>query len=232
MRTVYWLSQRFADVPAGSAWLSEAERSREAGLRVPKRRADWRLGRWSAKRAVLRLRGGGRENDPPLAHLVRVEVRPNVSGAPEAFWDGARVPWALSISHCDGCSLVALGPLDGGIGCDIEAVASRSAAFLEDAFDQSEREAIAASPTPELLATLGWSAKESALKAIGEGLRRPLQGLAVERVAAAGAGSGWRTLELVERGDARRFPGYWRHRQGYVLTIVGVLPSAEPVALS
>ena len=49
---VYWLEQSAADVPAEDEWLSESERTVLAGLRFPKRRADWRLGRWTAKCAA------------------------------------------------------------------------------------------------------------------------------------------------------------------------------------
>ena len=46
-----WLTACAADVPAGDAWLSAAERHVQSGLRIEKRRADWRLGRWTAKQA-------------------------------------------------------------------------------------------------------------------------------------------------------------------------------------
>jgi len=231
MRTVYWLSQRAADVPAGSGWLSAAERSREAALRVPKRRADWRLGRWTAKRALVRLRARGGE-EGGQSELARVEVRPTAAGVPEAFWDGEPAPWSLSISHSDGRSLVALGAAGRAVGCDIEAVASRSAAFQEESFSDAEREAIAASEAPEVLSTLFWSAKESLMKALGEGLRLPLQSLAIEPIGESRAASTWRTLQAVERRSGRRFLGYWRRDGGSVLTIVGEAAFDEPVGLS
>ena len=49
---VYWLEQSEADVPTADDWLSENEVARLNSLRVAKRRADWRLGRWTAKCAV------------------------------------------------------------------------------------------------------------------------------------------------------------------------------------
>jgi hypothetical protein len=41
-----------ADVPQGDTWLSARERRAEAGLHVPPRRHDRRLGRFAAKAAV------------------------------------------------------------------------------------------------------------------------------------------------------------------------------------
>ena len=51
-RQAYWLEQTEADVPAVNEWLSAEERARLADLRFHKRWTEWRLGRWTAKRAV------------------------------------------------------------------------------------------------------------------------------------------------------------------------------------
>src|SRR5512133_1913220 len=47
-----WLTRSFADVPADDGWLAPGETEVLAGLRVEKRRADWRLGRFAAKAGV------------------------------------------------------------------------------------------------------------------------------------------------------------------------------------
>ena len=228
MAQVYWLGQRLADVPPGSAWLSEAEREAEARLRVPKRRLDWRLGRWTAKLALLRLRALGGDG---LGELAALEIRAAPSGVPRAFRDGVRVPWTVSISHSRGRAIVAVRPDASAVGCDIEAVEPRGQAFLEDSFTLAERDAIAASPAPELWATLYWSAKESAMKVLGEGLRLPLASFAVASLGERTTGTGWRSLELLERRSARRFAGYWRSDHDCVLAILGAAPFAEPVPL-
>src|SRR5271157_5967895 len=49
---VYWLEQAEADVPEGNDWLSASEAVRLNAMRFAKRRADWRLGRCTANRAV------------------------------------------------------------------------------------------------------------------------------------------------------------------------------------
>lgn len=49
---VYWLEHRAEDVPPMDDWLSAGETVSLNGFRFAKRRADWRLGRWTAKHAV------------------------------------------------------------------------------------------------------------------------------------------------------------------------------------
>ena len=87
---VYWLEQTEADVPSGEDWLSANEVVRLNSMRVAKRRADWRLGRWTAKCALaiyLTL-------PDHLQSLQEIEMRPAPSGAPEAFVSNA-TEWRL-----------------------------------------------------------------------------------------------------------------------------------------
>ena len=49
---VYWLEQTDADVPAENQWLSAGEIFFLGRLRFARRLNDWRLGRWTAKRAL------------------------------------------------------------------------------------------------------------------------------------------------------------------------------------
>ena len=49
---VYWLEQAESEIPAHDQWLSVRDAACLGGLRFAKRRADWRLGRWTAKRAL------------------------------------------------------------------------------------------------------------------------------------------------------------------------------------
>ena len=231
MQTVYWFSQRLADVASGSAWLSADERVKEASFRFPKRRADWRLGRWTAKHALSRLHTG-RAAPACGEGLALAEVRPTPSGAPEAFWDGERLAWSLSISHSADRAIVAVAKAATALGCDIEQVEPRSAAFIDDYFTSFERRAFTAARSHEVLSTLYWSAKESVLKALGEGLRLPLVGLTVESADAAVAGTGWGTFRVLEERERRRFFGFWRREHGSILTIASARASGAPVALS
>ena len=52
MTTLGWLLCSGDEVPDGDAWLSPHERDRQAGMRVLKRRLDFRAGRWTAKQAL------------------------------------------------------------------------------------------------------------------------------------------------------------------------------------
>src|SRR6202043_2691519 len=49
---IHWLEKTKADLPAENQWLNANETLRLNAMRIPKRRADWRLGRWTAKHAV------------------------------------------------------------------------------------------------------------------------------------------------------------------------------------
>ena len=79
MTSVGWLTRWLADVPADDGWLSPGEREVLAGLRVEKRRRDWRLGRFAAKTAAARWLG---------VPISRVEIVAAPDGAPEARLDG------------------------------------------------------------------------------------------------------------------------------------------------
>ena len=86
-----------------------------------------------------------------------------------------------------------------------------------------ERALLADAPTTDhaALATLIWSAKESALKAIGEGLRRDTRGVAVNVPSLAGpaftAGQ-WEALSAQEIETEKVFKGWWLAHPDYVLT--------------
>src|SRR5271166_1659982 len=91
---VHWLEQTEADVPADNDWLSAPEAVRLNAMRIAKRRADWRLGRWTAKRALSVIL------DLPAYPLFRkIEIRAAASGAPEAFFDNRPAALTISLSH-------------------------------------------------------------------------------------------------------------------------------------
>src|ERR1017187_9715151 len=103
---VYWLEQTEGDVPLANDWLSARETICFNGLRFAKRRADWRLGRWTAKHAIASYL-----NLPDNSHdLAKIEIRPALSGAPEAFVANAPAPVTISISHRNGTALCAIAP--------------------------------------------------------------------------------------------------------------------------
>lgn len=168
MMNVFWLQQTEADVPADNDWLCGVEKLRLSGMRFPKRRADWRLGRWTAKCACAAYLGRSAQ----ARLLSEIEIRPALSGAPEVFVAG-RAAAAISLSHRDGAAMVAISAPGIALGCDLEVVEPRSDAFIADYFTPEEEAVVARASRldwPALVA-LFWSAKESALKALHEGLR-------------------------------------------------------------
>ena len=226
---VYWLEQGDGDVPCGDQWLSDGERARFNGLHIPKRRADWRLGRWTAKCATsgyLDLSG-----DPD--GLAAVELLPAPSGAPEVFLHGRAAPVVLSLSHSHGTGLCAIAQAGGEVGCDLETVESRSPEFLADYFTDEEQRLVAQTPAVrrDQLLTLLWSAKESVLKALGCGLR-----LDTRSVNTAPAdflqthGGEWRRVSAVHM-SGRTFHGWWRESRDLVYTVVANPPPLRLVAL-
>lgn len=239
MTPVGFLLETQAHVPPGEDWLAAAERQTLAGLRLPKRRADWRLGRWALKRAVrLALYG----SDEAIA-ATRVEVRPAESGAPTVWIDGAPAPCAVSLSHSDGRAFCVVAPAGTAIGCDLERVEPRGAAFVDTFFAESEQALVASAPgaVRDRSVTLCWSAKESAAKALGEGLRLDVRDLvvhvALHDVEAAGsglesghAGRTWARLAVDTPGCP--LSGWWRADEIGVLVVLAAPAPDVPTPLA
>ena len=231
---VYWLEQTEADVLAGNQWLSAREMLCFAGMRFAKRRTDWRLGRWTAKRALaahLNL-----PTDPSA--LANIEIRAASSGAPEVHLLNHTTQVTISLSHSAGTAICAVARSGTDLGCDLEMVESRSHSFLADYFTATEQALVEQACAEErpLLVTLLWSAKESALKALHEGLRLDTRCMDVSLVDTAPAreqrrrdscpvslldhtSNSWSPLR-VRYASARLFRGWWRHSDHMVRTIV------------
>jgi 4'-phosphopantetheinyl transferase len=222
----YWLEQTEADVPLSSHWLSAEEMSRFATLSFEKRQRDWTLGRWTAKRAVascLQI-----PNDVDL--LAEIEIRASPSGAPYVFFFDQPAAVSISLSHSAGCALCVVGSSEASLGCDLELVEPRDRSFVSDFFTQNEQDLLAQAPADEqpMLATLFWSAKESALKALHVGLRFETTCLDVSPTYTAehwmsgvdeGADIAWLPLSL-HRSDGQILGGCWRCANNMVRTIV------------
>lgn len=221
---VSWHECRQADVPADDSWLSETELRTWRAFRIPKRRDDWRLGRWTAKHAVaayLQM-----PVDPRA--LAAVEIRPADSGAPGVFLHHAPAPLAISLSHANGVAVCTVTAAGVAVGCDLESIEPRSETFIADYFVEQERALLSRSPADERpwLGTLIWSAKESALKALGEGLRLDTRSVKV-RMDGAWAVGGWHPLTVAHEGG-RTFAGWWRRDQHLVRTLVSDPASNAP----
>jgi 4'-phosphopantetheinyl transferase len=246
---VYWLEQTEADVPAENDWLNASEAVRLNGMRFAKRRADWRLGRWTAKRALavcLNL---------PLDRqaLAGIEIRPAPDGAPEVFLANSPAGATISLSHRAGRAVCAVALNGAALGCDLEMIEQHSDAFMADYFTPEEQNLVArASATDQLrLVTLLWSAKESVLKALRTGLRldtrcvivSPVEALpdraedTEERVVDPApifrlpqALNTWCPLQ-VNNTNGQIFHGWWRHTGNLLRTVVAAPPPVPPILL-
>jgi 4'-phosphopantetheinyl transferase len=219
---VYWLEQTTADLPAHDDWLSAAEAARSRAMRFAKRRADWRLGRWTAKNAVAA--------HLHLQSLASIEILAAPSGAPEVFVAGEPAPVSISLSHRGGravCAVAAAGVL---LGCDLEIVEPRSEAFAIDYFTGEEQTLVARVPVfdrPRILALL-WSGKESVLKALRTGLRLDTRSVSVDPIGALlpAAEETWHPLHGHYAGQD--FPGWWQQTGDLMRTMVAVPAPAPP----
>jgi 4'-phosphopantetheinyl transferase len=225
---VFWLDRTAADVPPGDDWLTDFEREIQSRLRNPKRLSDWRLGRWTAKSAVAaRLRRLGVSTAP-----TEIELRPAESGAPRVFVRGRDGTFVASLSHSHGVGFCTVADTGAVLGCDIEMVERRGAAFLTDYFTVREQESAlqSAEDCRDQLVTVFWSAKESALKACETGLRADLRSVEIRRLGLEDSGSGWRSLEVAvqTQGTLR---GWWRATGGVVWTVVAAPAPLPPTAL-
>ncbi len=213
---VFWLEGGRAELPAHDRWLAADELQVLRAFRVPKRRDDWRLGRWIAKRAVA----GYLALDPDPHMLASIEIRPADSGVPEVYLPGGPAPVSISITHCDGIAACAVTGPGVAVGCDLEVIEPRSDAFLADYFLESERALVARFPATDRpwLVTLLWSSKESALKALHEGLRLDTRSVRTQPELEP-SGAGWRRVMVLAQNE-QRFDGWWLNDGRSIRTLV------------
>lgn len=211
-----------ADGVAPAGLLAPEERERYETFRVPKRRRDWLLGRWTAKqlaRLHLAKRGSARRAD-------EIVVRADLNGSPYLALAGERLPLSLSISHAGAHSFCALTDRVGAaVGADIEMIEPRPRSLAEQFFAAEELAALLARPQDErdLLITLVWSAKEAFLKCIKEGLRVDTRAVTVALPEELAGPDVWQSLVVTPRDD---LPGagycyrsWWRREGDKVLTL-------------
>ena len=215
---IYLLEQNQTDVPPGDGWLGGRELETLSQLRIPKRRSDWRLGRWTAKIALaLRHRLPRHEGS-----LAGIQIVASISGAPEVIAADERIRSAISLSHSGRMAACAVADPGTELGCDVEEVTNRSPAFLEDYFTPAERRwaARAAGEERGSLITLMWSAKESTLKALHCGLRADTRSVCVLAIGNMGmAPAGWQPLTTVHESGGS-FRGWWRKAGNFIQTVV------------
>jgi 4'-phosphopantetheinyl transferase len=226
MIEVYYLICSGHDVPDDEAWLSPGERATLSRLSLPKRRQDWQLGRWTAKRAL----GAAWPAVAPHVPLPDLEIVAAPDGAPELLGSSPAHP-VLSLSHSAGWGLCAVARAGTRLGCDVEQVGDRSRAFVEDYFTEAERARVwaEAEVSRGLWATLIWSAKESALKARRTGLRADTRSVTVD-LSGSPDDRTWQPL-VVHTDDGCVLRGWWLTPPGRVMTLVSTPDPGAPIPL-
>jgi 4'-phosphopantetheinyl transferase len=218
---VRWHHARGGEVPADDEWLTPNERAVVAGLAVAKRRADWRLGRWTAK-ALLSAELG--------VPVDRVEVRAADDGAPEPYVDGGLVGLSLSLSHRDSIAVAAVAPLPTRVGVDLETLETRSDAFVREWLSVDERLALPDAGDARDVAVLRcWTGKEASAKVLREGLRLDVRHAVV---VADAASSSWQPMKVTWRTEGITHRGWWRLGDIGVLAVVTDPPVHSRVRLA
>jgi 4'-phosphopantetheinyl transferase len=223
---ITWLSAGLHHVAAADGWLDPVLSDRLGRMRYTKRLVEARLGRWTAKRALALTLGLATDLDS----LAEVVVLNAPDGAPEAFIAGE--PAGVVIAMTDRADWAVSAVLAGTerVGCDLEIVETRSAAFVRDYFTPPEQ-ALVARGSHDLMANLIWSAKESALKVLRTGLRRDTRTVEVSCDPATGTEtSDWQPL-LVRAAEGGEMPGWWVRYGEFVLTVASAVATDPPRSL-
>lgn len=227
---IFWQAQSLADIPDSDEWLSPSEKAIARRLSVPKRLLEWRLGRWTAKQSLCSYLAGSGDWHQPSA----VEIHAAPDGAPCAFLGGKQLPVSISISHSRDHGLCVVAGAARMVGCDLEWLEPRDEHFIEDYFAPEEVLLMArqVGSAHSLAANLIWSAKESALKALHQGLRRDTRSV-VARLDPIPTGRDWDPFTVQCRESGRTFYGWWRSDGRFVWTMVGdtiavPVPLAKP----
>jgi 4'-phosphopantetheinyl transferase len=220
---LFFLSQGMGDAPVSDEWLSPLEAGYVARLRFPKRRNEFRLGRWTAKKALALYLGRG---DGDLAGVV-IDRAPD--GAPAPLVDGRPADAYLTMTDRADQAVCVVGPVGTRLGCDLELVEPRSDAFVEDYLTPSEQALVRSRESADaraLLANLVWCGKESSLKVLRTGLRRDTRSVEVSLPGGATV-DGWRPLAVTTaEGDVHQ--GWWQRFGAFVLTVAATQPFAPP----
>ncbi|HEX9190297.1 MAG TPA: 4'-phosphopantetheinyl transferase superfamily protein [Vicinamibacteria bacterium] len=218
-----WLSQGMGDAPPGDDWLSPREAAWVERMRFPKRRTEFRLGRWTAKTALALYLGRGRSTE----ELRAIEIDRASDGAPRPLVAGRPAEAYLTMTDRADQAVCLVGPPGTALGCDLELVEPRSDAFLADFLTAAEQRLVAAAGSDrDLVANLVWCGKESALKVLRTGLRRDTRSVEVS-FPEGEAKDGWAPM-VVRAVEGPVFPGWWQRFGAFVLSLAATSAFEAP----
>lgn len=223
---IFWHKQSFDNLPSSSGWLHPEEQKILAGYKFPKKKKDYLLGRWTAKKAVSQYLN---DSHPQLT-FDKIEIRRAEDGAPEVFFEDQLLPVFISLSHSHDIGFCVISKPGQKLGCDLEKIEPRSEAFIKDYFTKNELNIISKTKKEDLPLTsnLIWSAKESALKAIRTGLRIDTRKV---EVSFKNEGKKWNQLSVMELGNNEVFNGFWSSSKDFVFTILSKSTDWQPIEM-
>jgi len=224
-----WIARGEPHLPSGTSWLTPFEERRASSMRYTKRRTEYLVRRLTAKHAVLATLGW----QVDVRTLARVSVPNRLTGAPYVEVDGEPLGLDVSLTDRAGWGVCLVGPDLGAVGCDVELMEPRSAAFVRDFLTPAEQKVVHSASEEQhwhALANLFWSAKESALKVLRTGLRRDTRSVEVHLADPSINEQGrWSPLEV--RGGAAPMPGWWVREGPWLLTVAYDRPGPAPEGL-
>jgi 4'-phosphopantetheinyl transferase len=241
---IKWLDQEYADEPGlelglpPPGLLSPTEWRQFSTLRVEKRRREWLLGRWTAKRLLLSIIATETGN---MLSPVSLAIGNDEQGAPQFSGvhglEDLSKSLCLSISHARGRALCAAGKVSH-LGADVEWIETRPSGFAAEYLTRNEMECLAgvSHEMEDTLLTAIWSGKEAVLKALRMGLTVDTRAVSCQVSSSAtppfrmkkipdlwssfeiqldprrlGWDKSWNTPELC---------GWWQVADGYIYTLV------------
>ncbi|MBK8027575.1 MAG: 4'-phosphopantetheinyl transferase superfamily protein [Chloroflexi bacterium] len=232
--TIHWSLEAHHGLPTPAmlSALAPSEQDRYAALKTDKRRQDWLLGRWTAKRLVGHLwQAETGQQRPPETILVATE--PGGAVALPDFPD-----WRLSISHSAGHAFCAVFR-GSTVGADIERIAPRAPVFAADYFTTEECALVAriGDNLTDRLTTAIWSGKEAALKALRIGLTVDTRSVVcLGTPPEEGAWSPFsirldttalKTISVPQLQELPQLQGWWRILDGFVLSLAAEKATAR-----
>lgn len=226
---LYWLTLAEDAAVGGhdatvAAWLTAGELAHWDSLRTEKRRGDWLMGRYAAKRLIT---GVVEAIEGRRLSLNQISILPHPDGWPIVTLPDGSPPLSLSISHVHSRAFCAVMVGEQQLlGADVEAITPRSPAFVDDYFTALEREFLAATPPAQNAALVNaiWSGKEAALKAIRRGLAEDTRIVSCLPHPLMDGQTDWLPLRMkwLTGPSAHPMPplgGLWRREGHFVLTL-------------
>ena len=165
--------------------------------------------------------------------MDRMEIIAAEDGGPDLYFAGGDpVPISLSISHSNGRGFCALNADRHPVGCDLERIEKKSLDFFEDYFTSEEMEFCRQSSWNNypVACYLVWSAKESVLKILREGLRRDTRSIQI-KVEFPAEEAVWCRWIGHCRITSRTFHGFWRYDNEFMYTLGSDRPNIIPEEL-